>query len=123
MRYPYRSKPGIFNRAIPGLAGLFAPLPKDSLASGDKGHECGISGPRSRPLDIFGRTLLHRPVRPNLVQRHVATTRTTQDSRAKSHRTTVPGRPGRPTARPRGTDTTNCRQALFLECRVEATPT
>src|SRR2546422_4304935 len=54
-------------------AGLYSLLSPCSLALGDKGHESRISGPRFRPQDVFGRTLLRRSFRPNLVQRHVAT--------------------------------------------------
>ena len=42
-------KRGIFQRSIGALAGLQGPHPRDSLASGDKGHECRNNGPRSRP--------------------------------------------------------------------------
>src|SRR5229473_76683 len=42
-------KHGIFQRSIGALAGLQGPLPRYSLALGDKGHECRINGPRSRP--------------------------------------------------------------------------
>ncbi len=42
-------KRGIFQRSIGALAGLHGPLPRDSLALGDKGHEYRINGPRSRP--------------------------------------------------------------------------
>src|SRR5229473_7308868 len=51
MRYSHRSKQGIFSRFIRGLAGLIALLSKDNLASGDKGYECRIIGPRCRPQD------------------------------------------------------------------------
>src|SRR5712664_926988 len=55
MRYAYRSKLGILNRSIRGLAGLLAPFSKDSLTSGDKGHECRVVGPRCRPQDSQAR--------------------------------------------------------------------
>ncbi len=42
-------KHGIFERSIGALAGLQGPLPRDSLALDDKGHEYRINGPRSRP--------------------------------------------------------------------------
>jgi len=88
-------------RSIPVLAGLFAPLPRDSLASGDKGPESRISGPRSRPQDIFGRT--SSAALSDLTWFYDMWRRLEQ---RKTHRpnytgTTVPGPPGRQTARPR----------------------
>jgi hypothetical protein len=72
--------PAFTSAEFAGLAGLYALPSRDSLASGDKGHECRMSGPRFRPLDIFGHTLLRCSFRPKLVERDVAPIfKTTQD--------------------------------------------
>src|SRR5260370_17098338 len=63
-----------------GLARLYGPLSPDSLAPGDKGHECKISGPRFRPQDVFGRTLLPSSFPPHLFPQHLTTTFTPQTS-------------------------------------------
>jgi hypothetical protein len=66
--------PRCFPCSIADLAGLFGPLPRDSLALGDKGHAYRINGPRSRPQGPL--VWPHTPsllCPPKLVQDHVAT--------------------------------------------------
>jgi|SRR5258708_3757034 len=63
-------KHGIFERSIGALAGLQGPLPRDSLALDDKGHEYRINGPRSRPkARTFSRTFVRCSVRPKVGSR------------------------------------------------------
>src|SRR6266446_3127923 len=99
-------------------------LPEIVWGQATKGHECRMSGPRFRPLDIFGRIFLRCSFRPKLVERHVARIfQTTQDSLLKKQHATATGHPGRPSARPRGADTGRLSQGLFPICRSEAART
>src|SRR5260370_14148132 len=52
MRVLSATAPHVFRCSIAALAGLHGPLPRDSLALGDKGHERRINGPRPKPQGL-----------------------------------------------------------------------
>src|SRR5260370_7720945 len=52
MRVLSATAPHVFRCSIAALAGLNGPLPRDSLALGDKGHERRINGPRPKPKGL-----------------------------------------------------------------------
>ncbi len=55
-------------------------LPEIVWRQATRATECRMSGPRFRPLDIFGRTFLRCSFRPRFDERHVAPIfKTTQD--------------------------------------------